>query len=222
MPASKGTRLFKLASQINIGKDAIVEFLQGKGFTIENKPTSVLNDEMVDVVMDKFAREAKAAEKQREKLEKYHHARNPEKGDSEESPLTEEAVIEEIPVHVLPVEIEEPVMVESKEEIIEAPIEEVVSEPEIMPEPSEPETTPIEIEKEIESQPEIEPVAETVKISTPEVEVVKEAEKEVEKTTPAETEAVSQEDDSKDPKKKRKNASWKLSMKPERCLSFAA
>ena len=204
MPASKGTRLFKLASQINIGKDAIVEFLQGKGFTIENKPTSVLNDEMVDVVMDKFAREAKAAEKQREKLEKYHHARNPEKGDSEESPLIEEAVIEEIPVPVLPTEIEEPVMVESKEEIIEAPIEEVVSEPEIMPEPSEPETTHIAIEKEIESQPEIEPVAETVEISTPEVEVVKEAEKEVEKATPAETEAVSQEDDSKDPKKKRK------------------
>ena len=71
MPASNGTRLFKLASQINIGKDAIVEFLKGKGFTIENKPTSVLNDEMVEVVMDKFAREAKAAEKQREKLEKY-------------------------------------------------------------------------------------------------------------------------------------------------------
>ena len=84
MPASKGTRLFKLASQINIGKDAIVEFLQGKGFTVENKPTSVLTDEMVDVVMDKFAREAKAAEKQREKLEKYHHARNPEKGDSDD------------------------------------------------------------------------------------------------------------------------------------------
>ncbi|MFM7339353.1 MAG: hypothetical protein ACKO2H_04520, partial [Bacteroidota bacterium] len=85
MPASKGTRLFKLASQINIGKDAILEFLQGKGFSVENKPTAVLTDEMVDVVMDKFAREAKAAEKQREKLEKYHHARNPEKGESEDS-----------------------------------------------------------------------------------------------------------------------------------------
>jgi translation initiation factor IF-2 len=204
MPASNGTRLFKLASQINIGKDAIVEFLQGKGFTIENKPTSVLNDEMVEVVMDKFAREAKAAEKQREKLEKYHHARNPEKGDSEESSHIEEAVIEETPVNILPVEIEEPVMVESKEKIIEAPIEEVASEPEVMPEPSEPETIHIEIEKEIEPQPETELVAEPVEISTPEVEVVKEAEKVVESTTPVESEAVSQEDDSKDPKKKRK------------------
>lgn len=78
MSASQGTRLFKLASQINIGKDAIVEFLQAKGFTIENKPTTMLSEEMVEVVMDKFAREAKLAEKQREKLEKYHTARHPE------------------------------------------------------------------------------------------------------------------------------------------------
>ena len=81
MSASQGTRLFKLASQINIGKDAIVEFLQAKGFTIENKPTTMLSEEMVEVVMDKFAREAKLAEKQREKLEKYHTARNPEKSE---------------------------------------------------------------------------------------------------------------------------------------------
>ena len=204
MPASNGTRLFKLASQINIGKDAIVEFLQGKGFTIENKPTSVLTEDMVEVVMDKFAREAKAAEKQREKLEKYHHARNPDKGDSVESPLIEEAVIEEIPVHEVPAEIEEPVRVEPKEEIIEAPIVEVQSEREIMPEPSEPEIVHIEIEKEIESQPKIEPIAETIEISTPEIAIVKETEKEVENATPAETEAVSQEDDSKDLVKKKK------------------
>lgn len=81
MSASQGTRLFKLASQINIGKDAIVEFLQAKGFTIENKPTTMLSEEMVEVVMDKFAREVKAAEKQREKLEKYHTARHPEKSE---------------------------------------------------------------------------------------------------------------------------------------------
>ncbi|MFM8456634.1 MAG: hypothetical protein ACKOAK_07690, partial [Ignavibacteria bacterium] len=116
MPASKGTRLFKLASQINIGKDAIVEFLQGKGFTIENKPTSVLTDEMVDIVMDKFAREAKAAEKQREKLEKYHHARNPEKGESEDSQQTEDSGAIDIPTQEIPVVIEETVMIETTEE----------------------------------------------------------------------------------------------------------
>jgi len=121
MPASKGTRLFKLASQINIGKDAILEFLQGKGFSVENKPTAVLTDEMVDVVMDKFAREAKAAEKQREKLEKYHHARNPEKGESEDSAQGDIPEIEapteakaEAPVHVELSESEESDVVKTK------------------------------------------------------------------------------------------------------------
>jgi chemotaxis response regulator CheB len=71
MAVSKGTRLFKIASQINIGKDAIIEYLQGKGFEVENKPTAVLSDEMVTVVLDKFQKEVKAIEKQREKLEKH-------------------------------------------------------------------------------------------------------------------------------------------------------
>ena len=72
----QGTKLFKLASQINIGKDTIVEFLQSKGFSIENKPTTALTEEMVDIVMDKFSKELRAVEKQREKLERHkieHH-----------------------------------------------------------------------------------------------------------------------------------------------------
>ena len=54
--ADKGTKLFKIATQINIGRDAIVEYLVSKGFSIENKATAVLTDEMVDVVTDKFAK----------------------------------------------------------------------------------------------------------------------------------------------------------------------
>ncbi len=68
--AAQGTKLFKIASQINIGRDAIVEYLVSKGFDIENKATAVLNDEMVDVVIDKFAKELKVAEKQREKVKR--------------------------------------------------------------------------------------------------------------------------------------------------------
>ncbi|MES2767175.1 MAG: translation initiation factor IF-2 [Bacteroidota bacterium] len=79
MAVSKGTRLFKIASQINIGKDAIIEYLQTKGFEVENKPTSMLSDEMVTVVLDKFQKEVKAIEKQREKLEK--HRREPRRED---------------------------------------------------------------------------------------------------------------------------------------------
>lgn len=64
-------RLFKIASEINIGKETIVEYLQQKGFSIENKPTAVLTEEMLDVVYDKFKKEKKAAEVQRDKLQKH-------------------------------------------------------------------------------------------------------------------------------------------------------
>ena len=75
MSGSAGNKLFKLASQINIGRDAIVEYLASKGFKIENKPTTVLTDEMVDIVHEKFSKELKVAEKQREKVEKQRAAR---------------------------------------------------------------------------------------------------------------------------------------------------
>lgn len=70
MSASTGTKLFKVASTINIGRDAIVEFLVSKGFKVENKATSVLSDEMVHLVTEKFSKELKHAEKQREKVER--------------------------------------------------------------------------------------------------------------------------------------------------------
>ncbi len=81
--ASK-TRLFKIASEINIGKETIVEFLQKKGFDVHNKPTTVLTEEMTDAVYDKFKKEKKAAETQREKVQKQKETRKPaEKPQSE-------------------------------------------------------------------------------------------------------------------------------------------
>ncbi len=66
---SKGVKLFKIATQINVGKDTIVEYLQSKGYDIENKATAVLDDEMLDVVLDNFQKEHSAALKQRQKVE---------------------------------------------------------------------------------------------------------------------------------------------------------
>jgi len=72
MAVGEKIKIFKIASEINIGRDAIVEFLQNKGFDIQNKPTATLTPEMVELVYEKFKREKIAAEKQREKLEKHH------------------------------------------------------------------------------------------------------------------------------------------------------
>ena len=193
MPASKGTRLFKLASQINIGKDAIVEFLQGKGFSVENKPTSVLTDEMVDVVMDKFAREAKAAEKQREKLEKYHHARNPEKGESEDA--SSDAVSE---VELTP----EPQASESLEGVQSAPSAPEESEAKEKPAPKKPskKKSKDEINPDTPSATEI---VEPEPIITPSIETSTEPVEEI-TAEPAQENVPKTDDDSQEPKKKRK------------------
>ena len=193
MPASKGTRLFKLASQINIGKDAIVEFLQGKGFSVENKPTSVLTDEMVDVVMDKFAREAKAAEKQREKLEKYHHARNPEKGESEDA--SSDAVSE---VELTP----EPQAAESLEGVQSAPSAPEESEAKEKPAPKKPskKKSKDEINPDTPSATEI---VEPEPIITPSIETSTEPVEEI-TAEPAQENVPKTDDDSQEPKKKRK------------------
>ncbi len=86
-------KLFKIASEINIGKDAIVEFLQGKGFSIENRPTAELTESMLDAIYDKFKKEKKAVEKQREKIQKQKQFRKgPEpKGQRTDQPFTEHA-----------------------------------------------------------------------------------------------------------------------------------
>ncbi len=65
---STGTRLFKIATQINVGKETIIEFLQAKGFKVENKATATLTEEMVDLVMGNFQKEYSAASKQRAKV----------------------------------------------------------------------------------------------------------------------------------------------------------
>jgi len=63
-------RLIRIASEINISKDTIVEFLASKGFEIENKPAYVLSEEMTSAVYEKFQKEKNLADEQREKLVK--------------------------------------------------------------------------------------------------------------------------------------------------------
>lgn len=71
MAGEKTVKLFKIASEINIGRDTIVSYLQGKGFDIQNKPTTTLTEQMVELIHDKFKKEKKAADIQREKIQKH-------------------------------------------------------------------------------------------------------------------------------------------------------
>lgn len=122
-------RLFKIASEINIGKETIVEFLQNKGFDVHNKPTTVLTEEMADAVYDKFKKEKRAAEVQREKVLKQKETRKPaEKAQElkiEKKPLNERLneLLEAVQPKTKPVEEKETEEVETtqqeKKEIVE-------------------------------------------------------------------------------------------------------
>ena len=93
--AGSKIRLFQLASQINIGKDTIVEFLTSKGFSVENKATTIITEDMQEAVYDKYSREVKAVETQRKKVESQKQIKKPladEKGVEDTASLVVEIV----------------------------------------------------------------------------------------------------------------------------------
>ena len=48
-------RLVKVAKELNVGTDSIVEYLSKKGFVIEAKPTSQITDEMHNLLLQEFS-----------------------------------------------------------------------------------------------------------------------------------------------------------------------
>ncbi len=138
--ATTGTKLFKIASQINIGKEAIVEYLSSKGFDIQNKPTTVLTEEMVDLVIDKFAKELKVAEKQRAKVQRQQAVR---KSLSEGSASVSIDTVSETELHI-PEEVAEPTppVVEAAKEPEESAAVETPAQPEQQAEQPVPEEAP--------------------------------------------------------------------------------
>lgn len=125
-------RLFKIASDINIGKETIVEYLQSKGFDIENKPTTKLSGDMVDVVYDKFKKEKKAAEVQRNKIQKHKDIKQTEIDDNNDN-NSDYYKEESAPKFNFEVKVAEPVKISIRPEIVEETkvIPEVIQVPKI-------------------------------------------------------------------------------------------
>ncbi len=165
MAVTEKIRLFKLASEINIGRENIVEFLQSKGFKIENKATAILSDEMVDLVLEKFKKEKKAADTQRQKLEKY---KTPKKV-IEVKDKVEEKIIQDLTIDImvererLPLKDTElaPEIAKVKEEqqIKEKAVEEIVKDIK-----KEPELTKVQKAKKEKIEPQKEIPKETPKV----------------------------------------------------------
>lgn len=86
-------KLFRAASLLQVSKDTIVDFLQSRGYSIPNKPTAVLDEEMLQLVLEKFRKDLLLAIKRREKIEKTTH--HTTRKTAKEEPLTPPAAPEE-------------------------------------------------------------------------------------------------------------------------------
>jgi len=60
---TKTPRLLAAAKEFNIGKETLLEFLKGKGFELENKPTSKLTEDMYDSLHKAFAKDKATKQK---------------------------------------------------------------------------------------------------------------------------------------------------------------
>lgn len=111
-------RLIKIAKELNVGTGTIVEFLTGKGYSIEDKPTAQVTDDMYAELLKEF-QNSRVVKKQADELK---HRPRPGK---EPEPQ---------PVEPAAAPVEEPPIIDKGEEVVEV-------EPESIPEPSSEETS---------------------------------------------------------------------------------
>lgn len=178
-------RLVKIAKELNVGTGSIVDFLAGKGFEIDDKPTAKVSDEMYNLLVQEF-RGSMAVKEQANQLV-IGTNRQPARKEEEErkAPVKEEVKVVKPPVQ----KKEEEILVEEEPVKEEAPRSEqkgglkVVGKIDLDQKPkkkAEPEEVPEEPQKpvsepEVKPEPEPEPEPETV---TEDVVEVEEKEKE--------------------------------------------
>jgi translation initiation factor IF-2 len=133
----KKLRVYKLASEINISAEQLVEFLQKKGHVVKTIQ-SILSEEMLNDINDHFKKDIEKAEKHYKKIAEFNKKRT-EKTEAEEEKAREEKAKEEKAREEKPKEEkpkEEPVVEEQPKAEIQAeevPAETLVPEPVVEP-----------------------------------------------------------------------------------------
>lgn len=164
--AEKKKKLYKLATELNLSSETIIEFLTRKGYAVKNH-MSTLDEEMLHEVLTHFKRDKEAADRHQRKLQELRELRRKAEKKVAEKPVEEVSVMEapvvlkeEKPkkevveiVEVQPEEpplkvaLPEPVEVEEKEE----KVEEILPREEVLEVIAEPPTVVEEVKEEVES-----------------------------------------------------------------------
>jgi translation initiation factor IF-2 len=131
--AAKKTKIYKLATELNLSSETLIEFLHKKGFDVKSHMSTV-TDEMLAAVMGHFKKEKDVAERHQRKLHEFRTSRKKEpaeKAEKKAAPVETAAPPPSVPeveeVAVATPEAE-PVPV-TEEPVVEVPAEAAPAEP---------------------------------------------------------------------------------------------
>ena len=170
-------RLVKVAKELNVGTNTIVDYLNDSGYEVANKPTSKISDEMYDALLKEFQASANV----KEAADKLVIGNRNKEEEEIPAPKKEVTFTKPTPPPPPPPPVEEPVAkVEVPEPVVEEEVKEVKKKEEetishrnevgpkvigkidLTPKPKKPKPKPVKEEK---------PVAEKPKVITPKKEV---------------------------------------------------
>src|SRR5579872_395148 len=133
MAEATKVRLYKIASELNIGKDEIIEYLTKVGKPAKNH-MAILTDEQLDAISSHFKKDKEVADKHKKKVETFRATRTKKKETvPEKETVAETAKKKEKAVSAKTVKEAEPVA--AVEEVTPPVVEEipsVVNQPEVL------------------------------------------------------------------------------------------
>ena len=103
--AAKKIKVYKLATELNLSSETLIEFLHKKGFDVKSHMSSV-TDDMLSAIMGHFKKEKDVAERHQRKVQEFRSSRKKEPSEKPEKKPTPEEL------HVAPVPAEEPGVIE--------------------------------------------------------------------------------------------------------------
>lgn len=126
---AKKIKIYKLATELNLSSETIIEFLKKKGFEVKSH-MSIVSDDMMKAIMSHFKKEKDVAERHQRKVQEFRTARKKEPAEKVEKKEPKEeipskkvevvaAVEEVVPA---PVSVESAPVVEAPAEVVEPPI----------------------------------------------------------------------------------------------------
>lgn len=155
--ATKKIKIYKLATELNLSSETIIEFLHKKGFEVKSHMSTV-TDDMMTAIMGHFKKDKDVAERHQRKLNEFRSSRKKEpseKADKKAAPEEE--------AHPVQPSVEEPVAVHGAEHVPPAVADEAKPEPVVVPKGAKSKQGPVTAKEVPVTSPEVAPATEQEK-----------------------------------------------------------